>query len=125
MEMKTKLSILWLFATLNFIYCDVVGVIDPNKLVQYLSGKAGNITLTQGFLLGAAILLEIPIAMVLLSRLLRYKANRWSNIMAGIIMSVVQIGSLFVGTPTPYYIFFSLIEICTTLFIIWMAWKWV
>ena len=39
-------------------------------------------------------------------------------------MTVVQIASLFAGTPTHYYIFFSIIEIACTSFIVCYAWKW-
>jgi len=116
MDMKVKLSTLWVFATLNYLYCDVIAVMDPIKDVP--------VQLTQGFLLGASILMEIPIAMVLLSRILKYRASRWANIIAGTIMTAVQIVSLFVGTPTMYYIFFSAIEITCTALVVWYAWKW-
>ena len=63
--------------------------------------------------------------MVLLSRVLKYGANRWANIIAGTIMTLVQISSLFFGTaPTTYYMFFSVIEVVCTAFIVWYAWKW-
>ena len=117
MDMKMKLSTLWIFAILNYLYCDVLGLTDPVKLKQ-LVNETGPIQMTQGFLLGAAILMEIPIALVLLSRVLKYKPNRWANIIAGIIMSVVQILTLFIETPTSYYVFFSIVEIACTLFIV-------
>jgi threonine/homoserine/homoserine lactone efflux protein len=76
-------------------------------------------------LLGAAILMEIPISMVLLSRVLKYGANRWANMIAGAIMTAVQFSSLFFGSsPTIYYIFFSILEIACTALIVWYAWKW-
>jgi hypothetical protein len=122
-DIKVKLSTLWLFATLNYLYCDVVTVMDPQKLKQFLAGTVGGMEITPVFLLGAGILVEIPIAMVLLSRLLKYKPNRWANIVAGIIMTVVQFFTLF-SSPTSYYVFFSSIEIATTALIVWYAWKW-
>ena len=76
------------------------------------------------FLLGAAILMEVPIVMVLLSRILKYKANRWANLIAGLIMTLIQTATLFIGSPTKYYLFCSIIEIATTIFIIWYALKW-
>ena len=39
-------------------------------------------------------------------------------------MTVVQVATLFVGTPTTYYLFFSAIEIACLLFIVWTAWRW-
>jgi hypothetical protein len=118
---KTMLTALWLFATLNYLYADVVSLIDPTSAYRTTTGA---IQFTQRFLLEASILVEIPVAMVLLSRILKYRASRWANIIAGAIMTVVQTATLFVGTPTMYYAFFSIIEIVSTLAIVWFAWKW-
>jgi hypothetical protein len=124
MDMKSRLSTLWIFAALNYLYCDVVGLMDRELLRQFLTGEVDGIPMTQGFLLGAAILVEIPIAMVLLSRFLTYRANRWANIVAGSVMTVVQFLTVFIGTSTTYYVFFSIIEIATTILIVWFAWNW-
>ena len=124
MDVKVKLSTFWLFATLNYLYCDVVTIMDPQKLKQFIAGTVGGMEITQGFLLGAGVLVEIPIAMVLLSRILKYRLNRWANIIAGVIMTAVQILTLFPSRPTPYYVFFSILEIASTLLILWFAWKW-
>ena len=123
-DTKVMLSTLWLFALLNYLYCDILSLMDPNLLNQYLTGTINGIKLTQGFLLGASVLMEIPIAMILFSRLLKYKANRWANIIAGAIMTLVQISTLLMGSATIYYWFFSIIEIATTASIIRIAWKW-
>lgn len=125
MDTKVLLSTLWIFVMFNYLYCDVVGLMDPVLLKQYITGNVGGIQITHGFLLGASILMEIPIAMIVLSRVLKYKSNRIVNIIAGTIMTAVQISSLFVGSsPTMYYIFFSIIEISCTAFIVWYAWQW-
>jgi hypothetical protein len=124
-ERKALLSTLWVFAMFNYLYCDVVALMDPQLLKQFMTGNVGGMHITQGFLLGAAILMEIPISMVLLSRVLKYGANRWANIIAGAIMTAVQFSSLFFGSPPSiYYIFFSIIEIGCTALIVSYAWKW-
>lgn len=122
--MTSRLSILWIFATLNYLYCDVVTLMDPDKLKGFLSGAVGGMEIGQGFLLGAGILVEIPIMMALLSRVLGQRSTRVSNLVAGLIMTVVQLSTVFVGSPTPYYLFFSGIEIATTSIIVWYAWRW-
>jgi len=120
-----RLSLLWVFAILNYLYCDLLGLMDPDLLKQYLNGNVDGLEITQGFLLSAALLMEIPIAMVLLSSVLPHRASRWANIIAGTVMTLVQIGSLFVGSgPTVYYAFFSTVEIACTVFIVWFAWRW-
>ena len=116
MDPKVLLSTLWLFAMLTYTYGDVVTLMDPVK--------HGTIELTEGFLLFGSIIMMIPISMVLLSRVLKYRANRWANIIAGTFMTVFLTVTLFVAVPTTYYAFFSAIEIACTLFIVGYAWKW-
>lgn len=113
-DMRMKFFTLWIFATFNYVYADVVTLFD----------KSVTASLSQGALLGASILVETAIAMVLLSRVLKYKANRWANIVVGALNTVAILVSLLVATPALYYLFFAVIEIATTLLIIWYAWKW-
>ena len=115
-DMKVRLSALWLFAMLTYTYGDVVTLMDPVK--------HGSIQLTEGFLLGGSIFMMIPITMVLLSRIMTYRASRWASIIAGIIMTVTLPVTLFVAVPTSYYVFFTVIEIASTALIVWYAWKW-
>lgn len=91
-----------------------------------MTGYIGPLPITQGFLLGSAILMETAIAMVLLFRLLEYTANRWANIVTGILHTAAVVSSLFLGgtTPTLYYMFFAAIEIVCTSLIVWYAWRW-
>ena len=115
-DMKMRLSALWLFAMLTYTYGDVVTLMDPVK--------HGSVQLTEGFLLGGSIFMMIPIMMVLLSRILKYRASRWASIIAGTIMTVTLPMTLFVAVPTSYYIFFTAIEVASTALIVWYAWKW-
>lgn len=115
-DMKVRLSALWLFAILTYTYGDVVTLMDPVK--------HGSVQLTEGFLLGGSIFMMIPITMVLLSRILKYRASRRASIIAGTIMTVVLPVTLFVAKPTMYYAFFTVIEIASTALIVLFAWKW-
>jgi len=124
METKDKLSALWLFAILNYLYCDLIGLMDPAHLAQFLAGSVDGIVISQEFLIAAAVLMEIPIAMVLLSRLLDSRMNRYANIAAGAFMTIVQAATLTFGTNTMYYLFFSAFEIAATVSIFWIAWNW-
>jgi hypothetical protein len=114
-DIKVRLSTLWVFMLFNFLYADVMGLFDPG-----LSSP-----MTQESLLAASFLMEVPIAMVVLSRALNYRPNRWANVMVGAFMAIVQFTTLFVGDgPTSYYVFFSAIEIPCLMFIVWTAWRW-
>ena len=124
LDTEVKLSTLWITASLSYLYCDVISLMDPELLRQYLEGNVNGLAFTPGFLLGSAILISIPILMVLLSRVLRYRVNRWANIAAGTAMTAVQTATLFIGWPAPYYLYLSLIEITCTVLIVGYAWKW-
>jgi len=124
-DIKTILSTLWVFLSVNYIYCDHLGFMEPGIVKDLLTGQIGSVQITQEFLLGAAILLEIPFAMIVLSRVLKYGVNRWANIIAAAVLIVVQLGTMGMGTaPSPVYLFYSAIEIACNLVIIWLAWRW-
>ena len=120
-DIKAKLSILWVFVMFNMVFADIFSFLNPGLLKQVLAGYADQIQITPEFLLIAAVVTEIPIAMVFLSRLLEYGANRWVNIIAGVITILWVVGG---GSTTPTYVFFASIEVVCTSFIIWYAWKW-
>lgn len=127
MDRRVLLSTLWIFVTVNYIYCDVLSLMEPGffKLLMAGGQVPGVGQITPVFLLGAAALMEIPFAMIFLSRILGYKSNKIVNIIAGLVMIVVQVSSLFIGTvPTLHYIFYSVIEIIGALLIVLFAWRW-
>ena len=119
-DMKIKLSTLWVFVLFNMVFADIVGFMNPGALETIIKGEVG-IHITQELLLLFSIMLEIPIAMIFLSRILEYRANRWANIIAAIITILFVIGG---GDTYLSYIFFASIEVVTMLFIIWYAWSW-
>jgi hypothetical protein len=128
-DIKERLSVLWIFALFNYLYADVVALFaivgsrNPNDAAPQL---------TQWALLGSAVLMEIPIAMILACRLLPFRANRLANIIAGGIMTLVNAFLTFVlplatgDRPPAYpeYLFFGTIETVCTSVIIWQAWTW-
>jgi Family of unknown function (DUF6326) len=128
-DRRVILSTLWIFAVLNYLYADVITLffqpsLQPEVWEELQSGFVGSIEITQGFALAAAVLMETAIAMVLLSRILRYRANRWANIGAGLLHTAAVSWSLSEGSIDLFYAFFATVEIACTLFIVWYAWTW-
>lgn len=121
---KILLSTLWIFVMFNYLYCDILGLMDVNILNQILRSTVDGLKMDEQLLLYAAILMEIPIVMILLSRILDYKYNRIINIIAASIKTVAMIMTLFVGTTTLYYAFFAVIEIACTTYIIIYSIRW-
>lgn len=106
---------------LNMIFADIYGFMYPGFLQGIMTGYAEGLEITGNLLLIAAVMTEIPIVMVLLSRVLSHPINRWVNIMASVITIVFVIGG---GSTKPHYLFFASIEVACMLFIIWYAWTW-
>jgi hypothetical protein len=53
-DRKVILSTLWIFVTVNYIYCDVIGIMDPGIFQGLMTGHAaGGLQITQECLLGA------------------------------------------------------------------------
>ena len=115
-EIKETLSTLWAFVLFNMVFADIVGFLSPGALEEIMAMKP-----SQGMLLIFSILLEIPITMIIMSRLLKYKANRLANIVAG---SITIIFVILGGNTSLSYVFFSTIEVLCLLFIILSTWRW-
>ena len=123
-DTKERLSLLWIFALLNYLYADVVALFA-------IAGTGNSFEpLPQWALMGSAVLMEIPIAMIVASRLLSFRANRLANIIAGTLLTLINGFLTFVpplagwGRPPafPEYLFFATIETVCTSVIIWQAW---
>ncbi len=121
----TLLSTLWIVVMFNYIYADVLGLNDPAHLVALESGTIGGLPFSPDKLVAAGLLMQVPIAMVLLSRVLRQTPNRVFNMVAAAFMALTQVATLFFGTPpTPVYYLFSAIEIIVLVVILAVAAAW-
>ena len=118
-NVKERLSILWVIVMFNIAYADILSLFMPGTLEE-LAEFAGDIPITQ-LMLAGAIMVEIPIIMIILSRVLKYRVNRWANIIAGALTILFIIGG---GSTHPHYIFFATIEVALLSLIIWYAWTW-
>jgi hypothetical protein len=118
-DRRAILSTLWIFVMFNYLYVDLAMMIFHPAVYERVAMR-----MTEGLVLVAAALMEIPIAMILVSRILKYRANRWANIIAGLESTAFASWTLFGGKPPAFYVLFSIIEIASTLFIVWYAWTW-
>jgi hypothetical protein len=117
-DIGTRISMLWIVVMLNMAFADIVGFIQPGAL-QGVTGPGG-MAITQGMLLVVAILIEIPIAMIYLSRVLKSAANRWANTAAAVITTVFVVGGG--SMELPFYAFFAVVEIACMALIVWSVW---
>ncbi len=122
-NVKIKLSALWVVMMLLYIYADILRLFMPGQVEEMIAGKMGPFPVTQSSLLAASTLMIIPAVMVFLSLTLKSKVNRWANIIFGVLYTFVNISNL-IGETWAYYIFFGIVEIVLTVLIVRYAWKW-
>ena len=120
-DMRAKLSTLWIFVLINMIFADIFGFMLADTLRNIMASNADGITITPEFLLIAAVMTEVSMVMVIASRLLPYRLNRWANILGGIFTIVYVVG---LGSLTPHYIFIASIEVICSAWIVRLAWQW-
>jgi len=122
-NVRIKLSALWVAMMLLYIYADILSLFRPGQIEEMIAGKMGPFPVTQGSLFVASTLMIIPAVMVFLSLALQPKVNRWANIIFGMLYTFVNISNLL-GETWACYIFFGIVEIVLTLLIVRYAWKW-
>ena len=126
-DTKERLSLFWIFVLLNYLYADVLA------LYAFVGSPNSAPHLPPWALIGSAVLMEIPIAMIPACRLLPFRANRLANIIAGVVLTLINGFLTFVLPLTngdfrdpiyPAYVFFATIETVCTSVIIRQAWTW-
>jgi|TARA_B110000881_G_C18454853_1_gene452985 hypothetical protein len=117
-EVQSKLSTLWTVVTLDMIVADVLSLFIPEGMQEweeFADGKEAE------FMTGGAIMYQIPIGMVLMSKILPYKINRTANMVAAGLMTAAVIGG---GSTDTHYIVCASVEVAYLSLIAWNAWKW-
>ena len=117
MSIRTKLSTMWIVVMFNMVFADILGF-----AMTLMSGDlTPEVVVADWGMLIFAIILQIPILMILLSRVLERRINRWANIIAAIATT------LFVVLGASYdivYYFFAAVEILFMGLIALHAWRW-
>lgn len=120
-DTKVLLSTLWIVVMINMLKADILSLYIPGAAEEVAKTAASTGASIPQLMLGGAIMMELSIVMIILSRVLQYGLNRWLNIVASVITIVFVIGG---GSTLPHYIFIATVEVICLLLILWNAWKW-
>jgi len=121
LDMKVLFSTLWIVIMINMLKADILSLYIPGATEEVVKTSASTGASVPQLMLGGAIMMEITIAMIVLSRILKHGVNRWLNIIAAATTIVFIIGP---GASYPHYVFIATVEVVCLLLIIWNAWKW-
>jgi hypothetical protein len=125
LDIKIKLSALWISLMFLFVYADLKAIYQTGTVEAIIKGEIIGIKINDMFLLSSAILMSIPAIMIFLSIFLKPKLNRILNIIFPFLFIIVNTGTYFVpGKVWWFYIYFTSLEYQICIFIIWFAWRW-
>ena len=116
---QLKLSALWIALMLTYLLGDVMRIFSGD----FVAGEMIGAQTSQGLYLGMAVLFVIPIIMVFLTLVLKYRANRWANVIFAILFFAINLIGL-PGYPSYYDQFLIVVGLGFNLVTIWYAWKW-
>lgn len=120
-DIKVLLSILWIIVMINILTADILSLNIPGSAEELVKSSISTGAPIPILMLSGAVMNELSIVMILLSRVLKSGVNRWVNIIVGI----VTITYIWAGAaPYPHYAFIATVETLCLLLIVWTAWKW-
>jgi len=117
-DVRIVLSGLWVALMLTYLLGDVMRLFAGDMTPGEMDGQEA----TQWMWLGAAAVMLIPIAMVVLSLTLPYPAIRWVTIVVSILAVVFNLAGLpYAGWYDNFLIGVSFVF---NALIVWYAWTW-
>lgn len=116
---RPLLSTLWVVVMINMLKADILSLFIPGVIEEFVEFAADKSI--PHILLGGAVMMEISILMIVLSRFLNYRINRPANIIASIVTILFVVG---LGSTYPHYIFIAAVEIICLMLILVKSLKW-
>ena len=125
-NVKIKLSLLWLLGEVTLLTFLVLEYMEQGVMKEIIAGNMRGLTLGQGTLLFYAVSLLIPLFMAFLSLTLKDSANRWANIILGIVFGGLYLSDLIAHlvNPQAHAILMGSAAVVAQVLIVWYAWKW-
>ncbi|MEO0637992.1 MAG: DUF6326 family protein [Pseudomonadota bacterium] len=117
---RAVISAVWVTVALNMAFADIISLYVPGAMQAALSGVIEGVEITNALLLMGGLLIQVPIAMVVITQLLPEDLLKSANMAAVIITTVFIVGG---GSPKPVYILFASIEVAAMVLILWLAWR--
>jgi hypothetical protein len=116
-----RISLLWITVMFNMVFADVLSLFSPGFLAEVIGGHAEGVQITDRLLLVAALFIEVPVLMIVLTHVLPHRASCIANIGAAIVTITFVIAG---GSWKPHYVFFATVETLALLAIIHLAITW-
>ena len=117
---RNAVSALWASAALNIAFADILSLHTPGVMAEVLTGVVEGVTLSAKLMLIAAMLLQVPIAMIAAMQLLPRRLWRPVNGGAVLVTALFVLGG---GSLKPHYVFLAACEVLAMLAILRLVWR--
>lgn len=120
LTLKIRISLLWLFMAVAMSAHSVLAFMEPGAIEEI-----GEMAMGPGMMLFMALFWWVPLAIAVLTFILRNSANRWTNIVLGIIFTILNIYHLVehVADPSAHQILIIASTVVATALVVWFAFK--
>jgi len=121
LQWKIRISVLWIFMAVAMSAHSVLAFMEPGAMEQI-----GEMQISAGVFLFMALFWWVPLVMAVLSVTLKDLANRWTNIILGIVFTALNIFHLIehLAQPSAHQILIIGSTVVVTALIFWYALKW-
>jgi len=123
LQWKIRISVLWIFMAVAMSAHSVLTFMEPGAIEKIISGE---MAMGPGMFLFMAIFWWVPLVMAVLSVTLKDLANRWTNMILGIVFTALNIFHLIehLADPSAHQILIIGSTVVVTALIFWYALKW-
>jgi hypothetical protein len=132
LTLKIKIAVLWLFMAVAYSAHMALSIFEPGIIKLITDGK---MQISEGeFIFSALFAWLIPLTMAFLSVTLKDYANRRTNIILGIVITVGNIfhllyeqlaqPSIHMAQPSIHQLLLNCSTVVVTALIAWFAWRW-
>ena len=121
LQWKIRISVLWIFMAVAMSAHGVLAFMEPGAMEQIEEMQMG-----VGMFLFMALFWWVPLVMAVLSVTLKDLANRWTNMILGIVFTALNIFHLIehLTDPSAHQILIIGSTVVVTALIFWHALKW-
>jgi hypothetical protein len=130
LTLKVRLAVLWVFEAVATTAWTLLSLVVPDVIKEIMAGSWEGMPVSEGFLIFFSLFWLVPLIMAVLSVSLKDAANRWTNVVLGIIFAVFYvfhlIGHIVEGRTAflGFLLFGSAVCIAVPALIAWYAWRW-
>ena len=122
-DVKIKIAGLWIFKALASLTLPIMMFMEEGVLEGIIAGEFLGMEIGPEILLAGTIETWVALVMIVVSLNLKYKANRWINIIAGLVFTALSLISM-VDTLTAHDILMWVSQAVATVLVVWYAYKW-